>query len=80
MAPGGFRPWGTPYLRWTALLSMADPRSEFHRLPDPGFLIEGLLIQCPHSSDVMGGGGKGSGVVIGLSDEDPNVEEACRGS
>ena len=27
---------------------MADPQLEFHWTPDPGFLIQGFLIQCPH--------------------------------
>eukprot|EP00959_Pyramimonas_sp_CCMP1952_P164322 3435170-Pyramimonas_sp.AAC.1 len=27
---------------------MADPRFEFHQLPDPGFLIQCFLIQYPH--------------------------------
>ena len=31
----------------TAAMPMADPRLEFHWLPDPGFLIQGFLIQCP---------------------------------
>eukprot|EP00959_Pyramimonas_sp_CCMP1952_P243935 5099131-Pyramimonas_sp.AAC.2 len=26
---------------------MATFRLEFHRLPDPGFLISGFLVQCP---------------------------------
>eukprot|EP00959_Pyramimonas_sp_CCMP1952_P472940 9500881-Pyramimonas_sp.AAC.1 len=33
-----------------AVMSMAKPRLEFHRPPDPGFLIEGFHIQCPDRS------------------------------
>ena len=29
---------------------MADPQLEFHWIPDPGFLIQGFLIQCLHRS------------------------------
>ena len=28
-----------------AAIPMADPQLELHRLPDPGFLIQGFLIQ-----------------------------------
>ena len=30
---------------------MADPQLEFHWIPDPGFLIQGFLIQCLHRID-----------------------------
>ena len=32
----------------------ADPRLEFHWIPDPGFLIQGFLIQCLHRSIAKG--------------------------
>ena len=31
-----------------AAIPRADPQLEFHWLPDPGFLIQGFLIQCLH--------------------------------
>ena len=31
----------------------ADPRLEFHWLPDPGFLSQGFLIQCPRRASAI---------------------------
>eukprot|EP00959_Pyramimonas_sp_CCMP1952_P092834 1942713-Pyramimonas_sp.AAC.1 len=50
MRPGGSRPWGVPRSMIAVVGSMADPRLERHPLPDPGFRIEGFLIQCPRRS------------------------------
>ena len=47
-----------------AAIPMADSQLEFHWLPDPGFLIQGFLIQGPHRAEVREGevaGGTGTG-------------------
>ena len=33
-------------------IPMADPHLELHRLPDPGFLIQGFLIQGPRRTRI----------------------------
>ena len=36
-------------------IPVADPQSEFHRLPDPGSLIQGFLIRGPRRGSIGSG-------------------------
>ena len=45
MRPGGLRFWRIPYPMRAVAIPVADPQLEVHWLPDPGFLIQGFLIQ-----------------------------------
>ena len=57
MCPGGLRPWRIPHPIRAAGIPAADPQLELRGLPDPGFLIQGFLIQCRRRISSGDGGG-----------------------
>ena len=57
---------------------MADPQLEFHWIPDPGFLIQGFLIQCLHRIPSRESGNEDVGTAYGGALDKETLDKESR--